>query len=131
MASGNHSDLFTLLDGERSRKREKTVEAPAAPPAPSKEEVLLVEATKYLSDTTPADSGEITKAVNRYIVMPGQATSYMIGMLKILELRTKAQKELGNKFKIKDFHDQVLKNGPLPLDHLESELEFWIKNQKS
>jgi uncharacterized protein (DUF885 family) len=87
------------------------------------------EGIRYLSENTPADAGEITKAVERYIVMPGQATAYKIGMLKIMELRKAAEEKLGQKFDIKAFHDQILKNGPLPLDLLEKEHMAWLESQ--
>jgi uncharacterized protein (DUF885 family) len=60
------------------------------------------------------------------MVMPGQATGYKIGMIKIFELRAKAKKELGDKFDIKDFHDLVLGSGALPLNLLEQEVDAWI-----
>ncbi|WOT04277.1 DUF885 domain-containing protein [Shewanella youngdeokensis] len=81
----------------------------------------------YVSNTPNAKSDAI-KMVERHIVMPSQATAYKIGMIKLLELRAKAQKSLGDKFDIRDFHTIVLKNGPLPLDVLESEIDFWIAN---
>jgi len=87
------------------------------------------EAIRYLSETTPADEGENIKAVERYIVMPGQATAYKIGMLKIMELRKSAEEKLGQKFDIRAFHDQILKNGPLPLDLLEKEHLAWLESQ--
>ncbi len=87
------------------------------------------EGIRYLSQNTPADEGEIIKAVERYIVMPGQATAYKIGMLKIMELRKSAEEKLGQKFDIRAFHDQILKNGPLPLDLLEKEHLGWIGSQ--
>lgn len=89
------------------------------------------EAIQYMMKVTPASRAEVTKSVERYLVMPGQATAYKIGMLKILQLRKLAKEELGEKFQLKDFHDQILKNGPLPLDLLEQELKEWIKTQKA
>jgi len=83
-------------------------------------------AIKYLEENTPNAELEITKAIERYIVMPGQATTYKIGMKKILDLRSHAKKKLGSKFDIKDFHDVVLKSGPLPLSILEEEVEKYI-----
>ena len=68
-----------------------------------------------LRENTPAGDLEITKGIERYIVMPGQATTYKIGMTKILELREKAKNKLKEKFDIRDFHDVVLKSGALPL----------------
>ncbi len=69
---------------------------------------------------------DIENEVDRYIAWPGQALAYKIGQLKILELRNKAEKELGQKYDIKDFHDEVLKRGSLPLDLLEYYIDEWI-----
>ena len=69
---------------------------------------------------------DIENEVDRYIAWPGQALAYKIGQLKILELRSKAEKELGEKYDIKDFHDEVLKRGSLPLDLLEYYINEWI-----
>ncbi|WCL54800.1 DUF885 domain-containing protein [Gimibacter soli] len=88
------------------------------------------QAIQYLIDNTPNPEGDSTSAIERYIVMPGQATAYMIGKLKIMELRTKAQTELGDKFTYADFHDVVLKHGFLPLDILEEKVNGWIAASK-
>jgi len=77
------------------------------------------EAIGYLERTTPNPRGDIVKAVDRYIVMPGQATAYMIGMRKLFELRVAARKALGEDFDLRAYHDAVLANGALPLDVLE------------
>ena len=69
---------------------------------------------------------DIENEVDRYIAWPGQALAYKIGQLKILELREKAEKQLGDKYDIKDFHDEVLKRGSLPLDLLEYYINEWI-----
>ncbi len=68
----------------------------------------------------------ITSEVERYIAWPGQALAYKVGQLKILELRALAQKELGPKFDIREFHDVVLRNGTIPLDVLEGQVRDWI-----
>ena len=88
-------------------------------------------AIDYLKQNTPNSEGECVDAINRYIVMPSQATAYKIGMLKILELREKAKHELGTKFDIRQFHDVVLTNGALPLDVLEDLVNRWIKSKQS
>ena len=83
-------------------------------------------AIAYLTENTPNPDGDIRKAIERYIVYPGQATAYMIGKLKILELRERAQKELGAKFTMGGFHDVILKSGPVPLDIMEERVDNWI-----
>ncbi|MEQ8515193.1 MAG: DUF885 domain-containing protein, partial [Chromatocurvus sp.] len=76
------------------------------------------EAIDYLIENTPNSLGDSTKAIERYIALPGQATAYMIGKLKIMELREGARAALGEDFDIRDFHDEVLKDGPVPLSIL-------------
>ena len=84
------------------------------------------QAIQYLTDNTPNPAGDISKAIERYVVYPGQATAYMIGKLKIMELREKAQKALGAKFSFARFHDAVLQSGPVPLTVLEERIDGWI-----
>jgi uncharacterized protein (DUF885 family) len=84
----------------------------------------------YFHDHTAMDDENINTEVDRYIAWPAQALSYKMGQMKILELRTRAQKELGPKFDIRAFHDAVLDQGPLPLDVLESKVSGWIAEQK-
>ena len=88
------------------------------------------EAVDYLVENTPNPEYDAQKAIERYIAMPGQATAYMIGKLKIMELREHAQAELGDKFDWKGFHDEVLKYGPVPLSILEENINAWITSQK-
>jgi uncharacterized protein (DUF885 family) len=76
------------------------------------------------------DEVDVQSETDRYIVWPGQALGYKIGQLKIIELRERAKRELGDKFDIRAFHDQVLGAGALPLDVLESRIDGWIKSQK-
>jgi len=87
-------------------------------------------AIKYVEDNSADAPGGIVKAIERYIIYPGQATAYMVGRLKISELRDKAQKALGKKFDIRGFHDTVLKSGPVPLDVLEEQVDAWIATRK-
>ena len=84
------------------------------------------QAIDYLTLNTPNPEGDIRKAIERYIVYPGQATAYMIGKLKILELRTRAQLALGDRFTMGEFHDVILKSGPVPLDIIEERVDAWI-----
>ena len=81
---------------------------------------------EYFRQNTPLSEGDIKTEVERYLVVPGQALSYKIGMIKILELRAKAQTELGERFDIRDFHDAVLGVGPLPLPALEKVVEAYL-----
>ncbi len=88
------------------------------------------QAIKYVEDNSADAPGGIVKAIERYIIYPGQATAYMVGRLKISALRDKAQKALGAKFDIREFHDTVLKSGPVPLGVLEEQVDAWIASQK-
>lgn len=83
-------------------------------------------AIRYFQDNSLLSERDIVKEVERYINNPGQATSYKIGQLKIVELRERAKRELGQRFDIRDFHAAVLENGPLPLDILEQQVEAYI-----
>ena len=83
-------------------------------------------ATSYLTANTASNESANLKAIERYMVMPGQATAYKIGMLKILELREKARASLGDKFDIRAFHEVVLSNGAVPLNVLEDLVNDWV-----
>ena len=84
------------------------------------------EAIEYMLANTGMAESDVVSEVERYIVMPGQATAYKVGMMKILELRQKAMDELGDRFDLRDFHDVVLKNGAVPLDILEQIVDDYI-----
>ncbi|MFD0962563.1 DUF885 domain-containing protein [Pseudofulvibacter geojedonensis] len=84
----------------------------------------------YYSTNTPNAIGDCVKMVERHIVMPSQATAYKIGMNKIIELREKAKKQLGAQFDIREFHDVVLVNGPIPLNVLEDLVDKWVNDKK-
>ncbi len=88
------------------------------------------QAITYMRDKTGMGEKEVTAEIERYIVNPGQACAYKIGMLKIQELRKRAQAELGAKFNQRQFHDVVLKNGALPLEILEEQVSAYIQNTK-
>lgn len=87
------------------------------------------EAIKYLMDHEPIGEHDATAEIERYMAIPGQALSYKVGALKIRELRNKYQQELGSRFKLSDFHDEVLKDGVMPLASLEKKLDDWAKKQ--
>ena len=89
------------------------------------------QAIDYLVKNTPNTEADCIDSINRYIVMPSQATAYKVGMLKILELREKAKKSLGDKFDIREFHEVVLSNGSVPLDVLEELVDRWIKSKQA
>lgn len=80
----------------------------------------------FYVDNTPNAKSDAVKMVERHIVMPSQATAYKVGMIKLLELKHKAEKQLGDKFDIRDFHTLILANGALPLDVLEAQVDQWI-----
>jgi uncharacterized protein (DUF885 family) len=84
------------------------------------------EAIEWLQKNTPNPEGDVKKAIERYIVFPGQATAYMIGKLKIMELRERSGEALGQGFDIRDFHEVLLMAGPVPLDVLERRVDAWI-----
>lgn len=89
------------------------------------------QAIDYFKANAAKTEHDIVVEVDRYIVSPGQALAYKIGELKIKELRAFAQKELGDKFDIRVFHDQVLGRGALPLDLLEKNIRTWVAEEKA
>lgn len=89
------------------------------------------QAIAYFKEKTPIAAEAIKSEVRRYTVLPGQATSYKIGMLKILELRHMAEQQLGDKFDIRAFHDTVLDGGALPLEILQRRIKNWIEEVKT
>lgn len=83
-------------------------------------------AVAYMDANMPSSNYDNQREIDRYIVLPGQACSYYIGMRKILEMRERARATLGAKFDIRGFHDTILGNGPLPLPILEEQVDRWI-----
>lgn len=88
------------------------------------------EAIEYMIANTGMTTGEVVTEIERYIVMPGQACAYKIGMLKILELREKVKQELGNSFDLREFHNVVLKSGAVPLNILENIVDYYISEKR-
>jgi uncharacterized protein (DUF885 family) len=88
------------------------------------------EVVQYFRDHSAIDEVEIQSETDRYIVWPGQALAYKIGQLKILELRERAQRELGPKFDIRSFHDEILGAGALPMQTLEERIDRFIARKK-
>ena len=88
-------------------------------------------AVDFMSENTALSMHEVNTEIDRYISWPGQALSYKIGELKIRELRTLAENELGNKFDIREFHEKILEKGTLTLPLLESQILNYIKEKKS
>src|SRR5262245_19188559 len=89
------------------------------------------QAITYMREKTGMGEKEVKSEIERYIVAPGQACAYKVGMLKIQELRARAQKELGEKFDQREFHDTVLRNGALPLEILEEQVNDYIQRKKA
>ncbi len=89
------------------------------------------QAIAYFKDNAAKTDQDIVNEVDRYIGTPGQALAYKIGQMKISELRSKAQRELGPKFDLRDYDDAVLETGSVPLDALERHIDAWIAAQKA
>jgi len=87
------------------------------------------QAVQYYLDNIPNPEGDVRAEIDRYIVWPGQATAYKIGMIKIQDLRKDAETRLGEKFDIREFHDVVLANGSVPLKVLEELVNDWVKSK--
>lgn len=89
------------------------------------------QAIDYMLEYTGMGEKDVTAEIERYLVMPGQALSYKVGMMKILALRERAQRALGEDFSLPEFHDQVLRNGALPLTLLEQVVDEWIAERRT
>ena len=88
-------------------------------------------AIKYFMDNAPKTEQDVVNEIDRYIGTPGQALAYKIGQLKISELRERSRQALGEKFDLRDFNDQVLATGSVPLSVLEARIDAWIAAEKS
>jgi uncharacterized protein (DUF885 family) len=86
---------------------------------------------QFFQENSLETGDDLQAEVDRYISYPAQALSYKIGQLKILELRKRAQDQLGDRFDIRAFHDEILSGGALPLDILDSRTNAWIASVKS
>ncbi|MGH1372246.1 MAG: DUF885 domain-containing protein [Cellvibrionaceae bacterium] len=89
------------------------------------------QAIEYMQDNTALSHTDIVAEVERYLALPGQALAYMIGRLKLLELREKSQQALGEQYDIRDYHRVVLSDGSLPLFILEQQVDQWIEDSQS
>jgi uncharacterized protein (DUF885 family) len=87
-------------------------------------------AIQFMKDNTALSEQNIISEVDRYIAWPGQALGYKIGQLQILKLRKEAQELLGDRFDIRGFHDQVLREGSLPLETLDARIHMWIEAKR-
>jgi uncharacterized protein (DUF885 family) len=85
------------------------------------------QAIQFFKDNSAKAEHDIVVEIDRYIVWPGQALAYKLGELKIKELRSQAQKQMGKKFDLRQFHDQVLGEGALPLEVLENRINDWVR----
>ena len=90
----------------------------------------LEQSIEYMTANTPMATADIERQIKRYYVLPGQALSYKVGMLTILELRLRAEEQLGEDFDIREFHDAVLKNGAVPMQILEEVVNAYIKAEQ-
>ncbi len=93
-------------------------------------ELTREQAVRYLMDNEPIDEQRATAEVERYMAAPGQALSYKVGQLKISELRAKYEKQLGEKFDLRAFHDELLAGGAMPLAVLERKMDAWAARQR-
>lgn len=117
---------FGMLSAEMHRSIRLVVDAGMHSQGWTREQAIAYS----LEHEAESEAGIIAE-IERYMAIPGQALSYKIGQLKILELRKKAAQELGNKFKIAEFHDEVLNSGNIPLKVLEEKIVKWVKDKKS
>jgi uncharacterized protein (DUF885 family) len=116
---------FGMLAGEIHRAIRLVVDAGLHTQGWTREQAI-----QYSLDHEPRSEQAITSEIERYMAIPGQALSYKIGQLKIIELRHKAEKELGDKFNIAQFHNEVLDSGSIPLKLLEDKINRWIESVK-
>lgn len=116
---------FGMLDAEMHRAIRLVVDTGLHAKGWTREQAI-----QYSLENEAASEDDIISEIERYMVIPGQALSYKIGQLKIMELRAKAEKELGDKFDIRQFHDQILGTGSIPIALLEKHINEWIASIK-
>ena len=87
------------------------------------------EAIEYMAANSPITDTDVVAEVERYIAIPSQALAYKIGQLKIRELRNGTEQRLGDRFNVKEFHTQVLMDGPMPLSMLAAKIDHWVEPQ--
>jgi len=119
-------DYFGYLQNELWRAIRLVVDTGLHSKDWSREQVI-----KYMLDNSAESETQATAEAERYIAWPGQALAYKIGELKIQELRDRAERELGDKFDVREFHAEVLKDGAVPLEILEGKIDRWIAATKS
>ncbi len=127
-ALGMYTDPYQYLgrlNGEIERAVRLVVDAGIHYKGWSREKAIA-----YVLENQPVSAMEAEQRIERYMVTAGQAVSYKVGELKIIELRERAKNKLGNKFDIKEFHDEVLKDGCLPLIILETKINRWIESKQ-
>jgi len=117
---------FGMLSGEMHRAIRLVVDTGLHSKGWTREKAI-----QYSMDNEAESEASIISEIERYMAMPGQALSYKIGQLKIIELRAKAKKELGDNFDIKQFHNEVLGTGSVPLAILEKKIDTWIEESKN
>src|SRR5690606_20969204 len=89
------------------------------------------EAVEFFSANSSIPEAAVRSEIRRYLIMPGQATAYKVGMIRIQELRRKAEEALGGDFDIRAFHDVILGGGAMPLDLLERRVDDWIAEARA
>ncbi len=116
---------FGGLQGELWRAIRLVVDTGLHDKGWSREQVI-----QYMRDNSAVSETDAIAEAERYMAIPGQALAYKVGQMKIRELRTRASNELGDKFDVRQFHDQVLKDGSLPMSVLEAKIDRWIASKK-
>jgi uncharacterized protein (DUF885 family) len=119
-------DRYGNLSGELLRASRLVVDTGIHANGWSREQAVL-----YMKQHTTEDDAFIESEVDRYIVWPGQATTYKVGQLKILELRARAKAALGDSFELRGFNNAIIDSGPLPLSVVEENIDAWIAAEKT